>query len=320
MKLHFGDLQLLEFQGINCDGAIILECVPVDEEFSLNTITGQFFIDQLKLPLVAEVSSSVSVPICIIEKGCASKSIRFYGNQKVVVIQSEFPLEEDLQHSMIDLIFDFQQRWNCSTIISIRGLSEEPNIKGNSGLTRKALEKSEEFAKKGLTDDAAAGDDDDDSEGGGGDGDDELQPPQSKEELLKMLEDAKKRRGDEKLWFCTNNLEFSEKLMKAGHKPISDVILTGVSAGIISASSYMVRSEVPICCCLFSKLAELQKFIAVDVRASLALVSAISMSIMDEKLDTTELLKDITKVENEMERIIKRLAPPASKSASSMYM
>jgi predicted ATP-grasp superfamily ATP-dependent carboligase len=225
----------------------------------------------------------------VVERGEASHAVRIYGNKNVVVFASENSLDTELQHDVVDAILDFGERHRCKLILSVLGLDSDP-------------EKREKFSLKMK----------DDPEDGMGE-EMEEEGPQTKEDLIKMIEDAKLKR-DEKLWFCTNNKEFAEKLIKMEHKPLQDVILAGVSAGLLAESSY---TELTICC-LFSKMNELQKYISVDARAAISLIMCINSILGDSViLDIKEMDKDVTKLEEGMVKIITRFSGLSSKRLDS---
>ena len=220
----------------------------------------------------------------MVERGEVSYAVRIYGNSKVVVFTSEYELSSKLQNDVVEAILDFGQRHKCNMILSVKGLETDP-------------EKREKYTVKVKNDTT------DGSTGTDGTGDEE-NAPKTKEDLIKLIEEAKKKRGEEKLWFCTNDNDFAKKLIKMEHKPLQDVILSGVSAGLLAESSYTDM----IIACLFSKLNELQKYISVDARAAIALVVCISNLLGEAAviMDINEMDKDVTKLEQSMIKIITR--------------
>eukprot|EP01080_Neovahlkampfia_damariscottae_P006406 gene6406-10413_t len=280
-KIQYGDISLREFSTIDCDGATIIEGIPNDtENLSLSLMISHFIVEQLKLTLIGELYSRSVEPTCVVERGEVSYSVRIYGNKNVIVFTSEYELSSKLQNDVVEAILDFGQRHKCKMILSVKGLETDP-------------EKREKYTVKVKND----------SENG--ETNDEENAPKTKEDLIKLIEEAKKKRGEEKLWFCTNDEEFSNKLIKMEHKPLQDVILSGVSAGLLAESCYTDM----IIACLFSKLNELQKYISVDARAAIGLVVCISHLLGESAviIDVNEMDKDVTKLEQSMIKIINRL-------------
>lgn len=294
-KIEYGDLTLREFKNMDCDGATIYEGIPSDtENLSLTAMIAHFIIEQLQLPIIGEIYSRSLKPTCVVERGAASHSVRIYGNKQVVVFISEYDLSEETENDLSSAILDFAERHKCRLILSCKGLDSEP-------------EKKEKFQIKVSKN---QGEDEEEEELD--------EAPQSKEELLKIIDEAKKKRGDEKLYFCTNDKDFAEKMIKMEHKPIQDVIVSGVSAGLLAESSY---TDITVAC-LFSKLNELHKFISIDARAALAVVVCISKLLGESViLDISKMDKDISQMEQMMVKVIERLGGgPSSKHDHHLYL
>eukprot|EP01080_Neovahlkampfia_damariscottae_P000426 gene426-6839_t len=279
--ISHGDLSLREFDNLNCDGSTIIEGIPnQSENLSLSLMIAHFIVEQLDLPLIGELYSPSLEPTCVVENGVVSHSIRIYGNQHVVVFTSEYEIPSEFQNDAVQAILGFAQRHRCKIILSVRGLETDPNKKEKYSLQ---IRDEDEFLEEGI------------------DG-----TPKTKEDLIKLIEETKEKRGDEKLWFSTNDEIFAKKLISMEHKPLQDVILTGISAGLLVESCYTDL----VIACLFSKLNELQKYISVDARAAIALVVCISELLSESGgaiIDVKEMDKDISKLEESMIKIITKL-------------
>jgi predicted ATP-grasp superfamily ATP-dependent carboligase len=286
-KIDYGSLVLREFKNMDCDGAVIFEGFPSggEEQLSLCVMVAHYLIEQLQLPLIGEITSSAYQPVAVVEKGAASHSIRIYGNKHLVVFTSEFPLSEEGENDLVASIMDFAGRHKSPLIVSVKSLDGEPEGKSKYNIK---IEDSEE----------------------------EEDAPQSKEDILKIIAKAKSRKVDEKLWFVTNDESFAEKMIKFEHKPIQDVIVSGVSAGLIAESSY---SDITVCC-LFSPLSDLQKVISIDARVAINVALVVSKLLGETiTLDLTKMNEEVAKMEETMKKIIERLGGPPP-SDSHLYL
>jgi len=136
--------------------------------------------------------------------------------------------------------------------------------------------------------------------------------PKSKEDFLKLINQSKVKRGDEKLWFFSNQETFSQKMLKLGHIPIQEVTVPGISGGLIAESSF---HEIDVCC-LFSPLNELFKFVSVDARAALSVLKVIDTLLGGKtKMDLKKYENDYSKVEDKMIDVIKNIQSPNSKES-----
>lgn len=130
--------------------------------------------------------------------------------------------------------------------------------------------------------------------------------PQSKEDLMKMIQKSKEKK-DENLFFITNNEEFSKKMVKLEHKPLQDTVVSGISGGILSESSY---TNIPVAC-LFSPIQDLYKIIPVDARAAVQLLKCINF-LLDGKIDLGKASKDAEKIEEKMMEVLEQIGTPTS--------
>lgn len=291
-KIDYGSLVLREFQNIDCTGAAIYDATPSDnEQVSIGSLVGHFIIEQLELPLIGEFFSRSYNPVSVVERGHSSQFARIYGNKNFVVFTSEFQLSEEGEHDMVDAILDFSARHKCTMIMSVKSLESEPEKKSKYNVKFETPQEDSE----------------------GEEGGDEV--PQTKEDILKLIEEAKKKKLDERLYFCTNNEDLADKLIKSEHKPIQDVMIAGVAGGLIAEATYQ---DIPILC-LFSPMTELHKFISIDTREGISIVHCINKLFENLKLDITKMNEEATKMEELMKKIIERLGGPGPQD-SHLYL
>lgn len=124
---------------------------------------------------------------------------------------------------------------------------------------------------------------------------------------MEMLFNAKKKRGEEKLLFLTNNESFADKMIALGHKPIQDIVVRGISASILAESCYQGITVAA----LFSPIHELNKFFQIDAAAALSIVTCIAELLKNKVvIDTKTLNEDLKQIDDKMVQVIKELASP----------
>jgi len=108
---------------------------------------------------------------------------------------------------------------------------------------------------------------------------------------------------------------FQKKFIQKNHQPIQDVIVTGISGGIIAESCCQ---KIPVAC-LFTTLNELYKYTSIDARASVTILNCIS-ELLGDKIDVSTLIKDATKIEDAMIEVIQQIQSPQVKPPNDMFL
>ena len=326
----FDKIRLREFDTMCCDGAAIIEGFPDSSGNMVSVMTANYIIKEMNLPLVGDIISRHFTPLAVVTQGLPSHGARIYGNDKIVVFVSEYDVQDaEIQNSLVDAIYDFARRHRCSMIISCDGLVDDPT-----------KEVKDEQLQIGITGGAgvsggASGDEDEDdeeSEGShmlllGGDddengGDDADKMPQSKEDLIKLLANATKSQQEYKgqLWFCTNDEDFSKKMVQLGHSPVRNLSVKHITGGILAEA---IVKGITVAC-LF---APLDKHLQIGTRACISLIHCIDTLLSKRTgakvIDTANIEKTAKEIEQKLEQVINKLGgltEASQKQYHNMYM
>jgi predicted ATP-grasp superfamily ATP-dependent carboligase len=126
LQREFGGVELSEFTNIDCSGAPIVSGFPSDGMASV--LLANYFIEELGLPLVAQIVVPTFPTSCRIHKGQPSYATRIYGDRRVVVFVSEYQnleAEPESMHGIVACLFDFAKRHRSSEIFMIEGLADK---------------------------------------------------------------------------------------------------------------------------------------------------------------------------------------------------
>eukprot|EP01080_Neovahlkampfia_damariscottae_P006411 gene6411-10418_t len=239
---RYGNIILKEFPFEELVDPVIIVAIPNDDEdSSLMITTAQLIIKQLELNIVAEITSNFSKPSCVVEQGISSSSIRIHGNRNVLILTSERVIESsEMENDIVEMILDFGKRQKCKLILSFKAIKENPNYIGNCNVDTK-VENLKNMTKK---------------------------------EIIKGFDEAKKNIGKEKVWYATNDQEFSDTMTKMNCDSL-DVFILGIAAGLLNESCY---SDIPISC-LFYRSNLLQSTVPYS---SISIISVISKFLVKE--------------------------------------
>jgi len=120
-------LLLREFEGIDCDGSVLIEGFP--SMTLTGVLTVGYLADKLKLPIIGVISSTKFPPKCIIESSQPFHPIRIRGNKNITVVHCEFKIPtNELTAGIANVILDFCQRHRCRMLFTVEGLplTEKP--------------------------------------------------------------------------------------------------------------------------------------------------------------------------------------------------
>jgi len=282
-----------EFENLCCERAPILMGFPSGNMVSI--MSAKYIVKELDLPHVGDIVSKMFNPVTVISDGVPSHCCRIYGDKRVIVFTSDCEYENaEVLNEMVKSIYDFAKRHKSEMIICCEGLIEDPT-------------KEERIAQNIKID--IVGDDDTDGEIDTS-SDTQDAAVSSKEDLLELLKKVTREheKMDGQLWFTTNSTGLAEQLKNIGHKPVRNLILKGISAGIISEMS--IR-HVPVVC-LF---APLNKMLQVGARGSISIIHCIDSLLSSIHtgqqghlvIDTSNLNKTATEIDKAIIEAINKI-------------
>mmetsp|Transcript_19503 Transcript_19503/g.27206 ORF Transcript_19503/g.27206 Transcript_19503/m.27206 type:complete len:313 (+) Transcript_19503:59-997(+) len=143
----YGKMTLREFEGADCTGATLICGFPSGVSLTSVLVTN-YISDQLKLPVIGDIVSEHIQPRCYVENDKASNACRILGDNRIVLILSEYQMNERLMNNMISAILDFSQRWKIASIVTIEGLPIQGSTeKEADSKNLRFLSTNEEFCK-----------------------------------------------------------------------------------------------------------------------------------------------------------------------------
>ncbi|KAL9657454.1 hypothetical protein ABK040_016722 [Willaertia magna] len=281
------------------------------------SLTSNYIVEQLNLPVVGEIVSDRFLPLGVIREGQPTGGIKLNGNENILVMTSDYEIKDPgIQNDIVKCIFDFCERHKVKTLISVDGLDVDPTKKRNS------VEELKLGISAGSGSEESDWMDEDNSQASSlaDYGDEDLtdehytEGPKSAEELLKKLENEDNK--EQKVWFVTNDEELAQRLEQFNALPAREIACTGISGGILSQST--VRKMDTKILCLF---APLNKFLRIGTRSSIVLIHSLD-KIMGNNvvIDTSELKKSAENLEKKLKEAINKLGPVKNLPESSMYM
>ena len=312
-EYKFGNLVLREFEDLKVGRAPIAVGFPTGNMGVVSTMTAKYIVKELNLPLIGDIVSKQFNPVTVINNGAPSHCCRIYGDERIVVFTSDCEYENaEVLNMLINSIYDFCVRHRSAMIICCDGLCDDPT-------------KQEGVAQNIKID--FVNENDSDPEELSGEADDSVEsgiPLSTKEELLELLNKATKEHEMFKglLWFTTNDDHIASQLTTLGHKPVRNLILKGLCAGIISEMSVRPTKVV----CLF---APLNKTLQIGTRASISIIHCMDSLINrsnDEKgclIDTSNLNKTASEIDKSIIEAINKMdimCGTGQESYSNMYM
>lgn len=144
-------VETVEFEGVAaCEGAPVIVGLPGSGLAS--AVASGYLSKQLGLPVVAVMRVPSLQPQGVVINSVPYQSLRIYGNEKLVVIQSELQVNKGaMVHNLIAAILDFCGRHSSRTLISIDGIPTKPTDMEDANRLR-FLTTDEAFSKhmKGL--------------------------------------------------------------------------------------------------------------------------------------------------------------------------
>lgn len=119
-------VEVIEYENAaRCEGAVVIEGIPGTNLTSV--VSSGYLAKQLELPIVGEVRIASLQPQGVVVGAVPHQSVRIYGNEKLVVIQSELPVTAGGQvHNLIAAILDFCARHNSRMLVAIEGIPTKP--------------------------------------------------------------------------------------------------------------------------------------------------------------------------------------------------
>jgi len=85
-----------------------------------------YLADQLKLPVVAELTSVNFPSVCVVDEGKPMNAMRMVGNSEVVILLSEFKVvDPELTQDIVEAVFDFASRHHCRNLFTVEGVPKE---------------------------------------------------------------------------------------------------------------------------------------------------------------------------------------------------
>lgn len=119
-------VEVVEFEGIEkCKGAVVLEGIPGSNLTAV--VSSGYLCKQLELPVVGVMRVPSLQPQGVVVGSVPYQSLRIYGNEKLVVIQSELPIQKGaMVHNLIKAILHFCGRHESRMLITIEGIPAKP--------------------------------------------------------------------------------------------------------------------------------------------------------------------------------------------------
>jgi len=332
LKRQIGEVELTEFNEINCKGAIILECFPFVGLVA--PLCGKNIVKALKLPLIGVIESEHFPVFGVVQNEQPSFPARIYGNQNLVVFMSEMNLKipPETVRSLVDCIIDFAHRHRSSMIYSIEGIPKPDTVDidgkqvtfdiraGGQGegeeeygegeddatseviiddtlLTRLTLREQDAQAK--ILNPASSTTPLSDSRSGTPKKTRKNNKKQNNEEEEKTLEDMAEEMFGKKVHYITTNIESAKKMRASGLIPVVEGILPGTSGGLISKAPILdTDQDVTVLLAPTSLLLP-------DPNAVLPILKALSELIPGVKLDS--VYEEIEKEGTDLHKMISSL-------------
>ena len=176
----------------------------------------RYLADHLKLPVIAEFTSTAFPSVCVVEKAQPLNAVRMVGNKNIVVLlrwvnnrvrgavgpqsrpcplASEFKVvDPEITQDLVDAVLDFAHRHSCSNLFTLEGVPKEVLAKV---LQDRAAERKEAEAKAAAKAEAKAAEKAAVASAPGAGEDESKSPPAKQEEEAKTAtkQKKKKRRG-----------------------------------------------------------------------------------------------------------------------------
>ncbi len=319
-ETKYGDVTVREFEGIEkCEGSVMLEGFSGPGQAGLLAVT--YIIEQLKLPLVGDVTCSKFAPLAVQRKGVPSNGIAIYGNEKITCVLSELEIDfPEVANNVIDGIIDLARRLKCPQLISTDGIPDLSDAGKKQRLSLK-ISRANSAEEEGGDDweDVEEGEEGDEGEGeelalDDEDGEDKV--PQTKEEFIQMIEDATK---NEKIYFVTNEEGLGDRMLSLNCEPLPDSNHEGTITGGILARLPFIDFPIIV---LF---ASLNKYLEVGLRAALRIINTLDRLVAKDLLiDTSELQKNAKDLEQKVKTLLQKIpafggAGGDKKAFNSMY-
>eukprot|EP01098_Paradermamoeba_levis_P013990 TRINITY_DN6545_c0_g1_i1.p1 TRINITY_DN6545_c0_g1~~TRINITY_DN6545_c0_g1_i1.p1 ORF type:complete len:260 (-),score=81.76 TRINITY_DN6545_c0_g1_i1:176-955(-) len=120
----YGEVILREYEGANCEGAIVIPSFPSSSFTSI--ILAGYLLEQLPLPLIGTISAPTLLPPkAVLENSLPSFPIRIFGNNRLVIIQSECKIPDPMAKDVVELLLDFADRHKIKMLLFTEGLPSE---------------------------------------------------------------------------------------------------------------------------------------------------------------------------------------------------
>jgi len=122
------DMEVVEFVGIDCDGAAVLEAFPSVGVVAV--IVGKEIVKTLELPLIGIIKSDGFQNSAVITSEQPSYPIRIYGDKRLVVFLCEMTTKfpHEAIPSIVNCIYDFAHRHKSPMVYSIEGIPKKEKI------------------------------------------------------------------------------------------------------------------------------------------------------------------------------------------------
>eukprot|EP01128_Nolandella_sp_AFSM9_P010117 TRINITY_DN6943_c0_g1_i1.p1 TRINITY_DN6943_c0_g1~~TRINITY_DN6943_c0_g1_i1.p1 ORF type:complete len:448 (-),score=159.42 TRINITY_DN6943_c0_g1_i1:106-1371(-) len=124
LERQFNEVKVVEFEGIDCNGAPLLEGFPSIGLVSV--IAAKELVKILNLPLIGIIKAEDFQSSAVITSEQPSHAVRIYGNKKLVIILSEMttPFPASAMDDVVAALYDFAHRHRCPMIYSVAGVSK----------------------------------------------------------------------------------------------------------------------------------------------------------------------------------------------------
>ena len=128
------EIRIVEKEEVK-EGLVLLEGMP--DVGLVGVISTTYLIDALKMKEVAEVRTDLMLPIRVLHKGELKQPIRFYSNDRFMVLTSELAIPPHLVYPLARKVVSWAKEKKVSKIISINGFPfkdrlqiQEPKVFG----------------------------------------------------------------------------------------------------------------------------------------------------------------------------------------------
>lgn len=324
-----GEVELTEYESIDCDGAPILQCFPSIGYVSV--MAGKQIVKTLKLPLVGIIRSEHFQVSCVVQDEQPSHPARVYGNKDLVVFICEMSMKlpPEVIRSVVDCIFDFAHRHRSPMIYTIEGTPKTQTLELPTGeeiqlkLPEGGGEQEEEIvpderllviddsllAKLTLRDKA--------ENEKNGEAKTEEKEETTKSTAASPSKSSRRRKGKKKedeeekgiediademfgklLHYVTTDSELAKKLRALGHIPIVDGIVPGVTGGLLS-KAILTDQEVTAILAPTSTI--------FPDPASAVPVLKLLHELLQPKVDLSKTYEDLEREGSDLEKMIRGL-------------